>query len=151
MYHLRRICWTVLVLATASSTLFANVPLVACACSVAVRESKSTEEPGAPTCCCCKPQPETCCSVKPPPVPIEERDLLQIRGADCQKAITQHEVISLEERHADLRELVGAGFDWCALAQVRCLTLPRAFSAIDLAIQEPPPTNLVVSLQHFII
>lgn len=73
-----------------------------------------------------------------------------MKAPDCAKAVTQPETLTIEQRQADLHELMSLTFDRCPIADVFCV-LPFVFLPTDLDFREPPPTDRVVAFQHFTI
>lgn len=168
MRRIRKITWLFVVLATAVSTLLANMPFIVCACPTG-QNKKTTASPDAqPVLCCCgsnccstPDQGSPCCNKKPADkpvssdpkehqVPLPEGPAIQ--PAPCQKCVLQPEHFLLSEREVTI---AGEPFAPCANS-LNCLQdfdppIP-AISLMDWEIQRlPPPTDLVIVLQHFVI
>lgn len=152
MRQIRSILWSVLVLATTTSVLFANVPISFCACRGEQRTNRVEEPPTSNCCCsggCCAPKPDadTCCGPKSSEVPGDNTGPILILP-HCHLIATQPEVVSVEERSAQvvLECLVAAD------QGVMIAPSPGSSATLSFAhvFQEPPPTDLVVTLQHFL-
>jgi len=151
MRRLRKTTWCALVVATAFSTLAANTPFVVCACAAAANVKPEVAE--APTCCCgtscCAPVGDegTCCN--PPqssqPEPI---DGTKMQAPECAMELTPTPTLSVEERQANAGDIVVVMqfADTCMLGE------PRVAAPFPLSwhvYRVPPPTDLLVLLQHF--
>jgi hypothetical protein len=172
MRRIRRIFCSLVVLATAASTLLANVPLAVCACSpVPVSQNTTSEETAPSSCCCgnnccpttsnerscCTPKPDKKNTTKPMPgspsapeqkeVPTNEPAL---NAPDCQQAVAPTKTFSIEQRHANAGEVVILVHS--VAVEPACLTQPGMASPLTWQVHRvPPPTDLVVALQHFVI
>ena len=174
MRRIRQISWFFVVLASAASTLFANVPLTVCACSPppvssnspsAQAESKSSGCPCGMNCCASAPERTACCVKKPGGTtneskPIEKRggrehqgqsDGPHLRAPDCQKTVSQRESFSIENRHTNAGELMENVLMASPNSELCCPIPGECDSFGDPVHWEPPPTDLVVSLHHLII
>jgi len=172
MRRFRKITWTFVVVATAASTLFANLPLTVCACSPApVRPEIVTNDARTSSCscgntCCSNPNEEgSCCHPKPaktdPPTPIPNApknpsqktsplDQPTLKARDCQQAVLPTTTFSIEQRHTDANEVVVL-IHSLAVAPI-CITSMGVPIPLSRQVhQVPPPTDLVVAFQHFII
>jgi hypothetical protein len=95
--------------------------------------------------CCAKPSNAKQADQHPEPLSGPA-----MKAPDCAKAVTQPETLTIEQRQADLHELMSLTFDRCPIADVFCV-LPFVFLPTDLDFREPPPTDRVVAFQHFTI
>jgi len=165
MRCLRRTFCVVVVLATAASTLLANTPLVlVCACSTrATQKTSLVPQAEAKVCCCggdcCPGQSEEspCCkkTSSPEAAQPDRENSPQgpaIQAAHCLKTVFTSEQFLLSER-----DIVNAGEPFaqpvhsftCIHDHVQPIL---GFSQVAWEIHRlPPPTDLVVVLQHFVI
>jgi hypothetical protein len=153
MRHLRQILWSFVVLASCTSLLFANVPIAFCGCRSVEQVAPSDASETANCCCsggCCVPSPatESCCG----PTSGRHQDAPSIPILilpHCQQVATQPEMVSVEHRSTYLGELIADASN----AKLVETLLPRDWSTPSFAhvFHEPPPSDLVVTLQHFLI
>src|ERR1022692_4414266 len=129
MRRIRKICCSLVVLATAASTLLANLPLAVCACApVPVSQNATSEETASSSCCCgsnccptnsnerscCTPKPEKKDTTKPlpsqPAVPGQgdaPPNEPALKAPDCQQKVALTKTISIEQRHGNPNEILG--------------------------------------------
>jgi hypothetical protein len=162
----------IVVLATATSTLLANVPMTVCACSIDLASSKSPsrEVAQSPVCpCgsnCCAPASagKSCCVKKASKnhkhKPNEKNnggerrsqsDKVHVEAADCQKMVTQNSSCSIEQRHTTVQKLIDHILIACPDSDRYRLQKAGHDIVGGNVICDPPPTNLVLALHHFII
>ena len=176
MRRIRKIIWSFIVLATVASTLLANTPLIVCACwtgqekkLIVPTDAKSSSCSCGSNCCPSTDHQKPCCkkpadkkTMKPTlPLPTDQPQDEQgtdpshnepaINSPDCQKTMAQPEVFSL-----NLREVTAGGvlIDFLqSPPSDQYDVLPVTFSSQVnwQAYRLPPPTDLVVALQHFLI
>ena len=165
MRCLRRTFCVVVVLATAASTLLANTPLVlVCACSTrATQKTSLVPQAEAKVCCCggdcCPGQSEEspCCkkTSSPEAAQPDRENSPQgpaIQAAHCLKTVFTSEQFLLSER-----DIVNAGEPLAQpvlfFTSIQDHVQPiLAGLQLDWEIHRlPPPTDLVVVLQHFVI
>jgi hypothetical protein len=166
MQRVRKTLCVFVVLATAVSTLLANTPLLlVCACSA--RTTKRTSQVGEtePEACrcggdCCAVQSEKCpccCQTKSSARAAQpDRDKSAkgpaFQAAHCLKTVFASEQVLLSERHS-----VSAGEPFAQVVHSFTSmheTVPAVpgLSPMEWEIHGlPPPTDLVVVLQHFVI
>ena len=172
MRRVRKISCSLVVLATAVSTLLANVPLTVCACSpVPVSQNASSQEAAPYSCCCgnnCCPTTSnegSCCAPKPgkndtaQPMPGEPAAPRQkdtppsepaLNAPDCQQAVAPTKTFSIEHRHANAIEVVVLVHSFSV--EPICPAQAKIASPLTWRVHRvPPPTDLVISLQHFVI
>lgn len=178
MRRLRRISWTFVVLTTAASTLLANAPLTVCACpNVPVRRPNNASEPKTSSCCCgnnCCPASSdegSCCNKKPASKKEPQRSQpsdqkhenrrsgsspseATIGPSECQKSTVQPETSTLTNSE------VKASDDLISVGLSANLITPEVAYSADSSptsmlywrdFRMPPPTDLVISLLHFLI
>lgn len=163
MASLRRALFVLLTWTTAASTLLAGLPHSVCGCPESpAKSSKRTPEQSRECCCggCCPAgEPHPCCRdsagsrqqaevsmstpEKAPAGPVAE-------PSRCQKAPAQAASTSiLEKSGTEMKRSLEP------LAKSPILValglLPESHSEAAPATQAPPPTDLVIALQHFLI
>jgi hypothetical protein len=168
MRRIRRIFCSLVVLATAASTLLANVPLAVCACSpVPVNQNARSEETSPSSCCCgnhCCPSTSnerSCCTPKATPKPTavtsspaKQKEMPTneptIKAPDCQQAVAPTKTFSIEQRHGNANDVVILVHS--AAVEPICHLRSGIASPLTWQVHRvPPPTDLVVAFQHFVI
>src|SRR5260370_5540785 len=126
--RIRKISCCLVGVATAASTLLANLPLAVCACSpVPVSQNTTSEETAPSSCCCgnnccptttnerpcCVPKPEKKDTTRPitgqPAAPGQEEappNAPALKAPDCQQAVAPTKMFSIEQRHVNADEVV---------------------------------------------
>jgi len=154
MCRVRRILCSIVILATAASSLLANVPIAVCACVSRPAHQSETSETAKPgTCCCCgnncctPADEEPCCDRQTQDSKEDGSGAPTITRPNCHLTATHQEAVSIEQRHADVGEMIA---DCSNVAPLDCLQEPVSHALFDHALHDPPPINLVVTLQHFL-
>src|ERR1019366_10749874 len=104
---------------------------------------------------CCTPKPEKTDNPTPgQPAAPGQKDAPPkepaLKGPDCQHAVAPTKTLSIEQRHANASEVVVVVHS-VTIAPLCVMRTGVASPLIWRVHRVPPPTDLVIALQHFVI